>query len=231
MKIELKNVGMLKEAIVKLDGLTVIAGENDTGKSTVGKIIFCIIKAISRYEEDFQESRDFKIKEKLDRLFFYLRKNTNIFSVENEKTQEILDILVLEHFTSSENIVQDHIYKLRNDIKEVLANIKYEENFIEQILDELELIINTPEDKQKSIENALTKVFRSEFNSNILYNNESIGYIKLYENDFLLLNIEITKDNKVILKNEVEIPSIVIYKIKKHRLLQTMLFYFINISF
>ena len=32
MILELKNIGMIKEASVKLDGLTVIAGENDTGK-------------------------------------------------------------------------------------------------------------------------------------------------------------------------------------------------------
>ena len=45
MRLYLKNIGMLKEADVKLDGLTVIAGENDTAKSTVGKILFAILKA------------------------------------------------------------------------------------------------------------------------------------------------------------------------------------------
>ena len=45
MRLYLKNIGMLKEADVKLDGLTVIAGENDTGKSTVGKVLFIILKA------------------------------------------------------------------------------------------------------------------------------------------------------------------------------------------
>jgi len=40
MTLELKNIGMIKEASVKIDGLTVIAGENDTGKSTVGKELF-----------------------------------------------------------------------------------------------------------------------------------------------------------------------------------------------
>ena len=37
MELQLKNIGMLKEANVKIDGLTVIAGENDTGKSTVAR--------------------------------------------------------------------------------------------------------------------------------------------------------------------------------------------------
>ncbi len=84
MKIELENIGMLKKATVKIDGLTVIAGENDTGKSTVGKIIFSIIKAISRYEEEFQESREFKIQEILDRIFFFLRKNLDYISDEKK---------------------------------------------------------------------------------------------------------------------------------------------------
>jgi len=39
MTLELKNIGMIKEASVKIDGLTVIAGENDTGKSTVAKAL------------------------------------------------------------------------------------------------------------------------------------------------------------------------------------------------
>lgn len=45
MTIELNNIGMIKEATVKIDGLTVIAGENDTGKSTVGKALYALIKS------------------------------------------------------------------------------------------------------------------------------------------------------------------------------------------
>ena len=44
MELQLKNVGMIEEANVKIDGLTVIAGENDTGKSTVGKALFSLLK-------------------------------------------------------------------------------------------------------------------------------------------------------------------------------------------
>ena len=45
MQINIKNIGILPKAKIILDGLTIIAGENDTGKSTIGKIIFSIIKA------------------------------------------------------------------------------------------------------------------------------------------------------------------------------------------
>ncbi len=39
MKLTLKNVGKVKEASIQLNGLTVIAGENDSGKSTIGKTL------------------------------------------------------------------------------------------------------------------------------------------------------------------------------------------------
>jgi predicted ATPase len=52
MELQLKNIGMIKEANVKLDGLTVIAGENDTGKSTVGKALFVILQGIASSKEE-----------------------------------------------------------------------------------------------------------------------------------------------------------------------------------
>lgn len=39
MKLELKNICKIKNAEVELNGITVIAGENNTGKSTVGKAL------------------------------------------------------------------------------------------------------------------------------------------------------------------------------------------------
>jgi len=36
MLVTFKNTGMIEKADIRLDGLTVIAGENNTGKSTVG---------------------------------------------------------------------------------------------------------------------------------------------------------------------------------------------------
>ena len=45
MEIIIKNISPLPQAKIIFEGLTVIAGENDTGKSTLGKLIFSLIKA------------------------------------------------------------------------------------------------------------------------------------------------------------------------------------------
>lgn len=46
MKLRLKNIGIVKEANITFDGLTVIGGENDSGKSTVSKVLYGLIKTI-----------------------------------------------------------------------------------------------------------------------------------------------------------------------------------------
>ena len=218
MELQLKNIGMIKEANVKIDGLTVIAGENDTGKSTVGKIIFCIIKAISRYKEDFNESKIFKIENKLDRLFFYVRRNIDF--IDDEDNEEYYDELK-EYYDELKNIlsmnyylelmdderVNEYIQNVRNKLKPLKNMIEeYDKDsleYIENSLNELEFLINTPEDKNKSIENALNKVFRSEFDSNIVSFNEEIGLIKLIENKLTLLDLKI-EDNKIEIINDCE---------------------------
>ena len=40
MRLEIKNIGRIEEASIEMNGITVIAGENDTGKSTVGKVLY-----------------------------------------------------------------------------------------------------------------------------------------------------------------------------------------------
>ncbi|MRJ01855.1 MAG: ATP-binding protein [Epsilonproteobacteria bacterium] len=61
MLLRLRNVGMIESADIRLDGLTVIAGENDTGKSSVGKALFSLIKAdmISLVKLRSGQARDF----------------------------------------------------------------------------------------------------------------------------------------------------------------------------
>lgn len=72
MELQLKNIGMIKEANVKLDGLTVIAGENDTGKSTVGKALFATILAdrnVNRHSQNFWQDRTNLFIQNINLLF------------------------------------------------------------------------------------------------------------------------------------------------------------------
>lgn len=52
MKLKLENIGAIHNANIDINGLTVIAGENSTGKSTVGKLIYAIVKSLNNYSID-----------------------------------------------------------------------------------------------------------------------------------------------------------------------------------
>ena len=46
MELKIRNVNKIKSADIQLNGLTVIVGENDSGKSTIGRVLFSAIKAL-----------------------------------------------------------------------------------------------------------------------------------------------------------------------------------------
>jgi len=72
MRLTLRNIGLIESADINLRGITLIAGENDSGKSTVGKMLFSIVKAdniaehkLGNYMESKRKSLLEKIKTKL----------------------------------------------------------------------------------------------------------------------------------------------------------------------
>lgn len=57
MLLKMNNVGRLKSAEVKINGITVICGNNNTGKSTVGKILYCIYSSLHDLYEAIREDK------------------------------------------------------------------------------------------------------------------------------------------------------------------------------
>lgn len=51
MKIKLHNILKIENADIEIGGLTVLTGENNSGKSTVGKILFSILKAANNVRQ------------------------------------------------------------------------------------------------------------------------------------------------------------------------------------
>lgn len=59
-RLELTNIGHIKETNIDISGLTIIAGKNGTGKSTIGKVLMADIKANNMasdiYRKNIQEN-------------------------------------------------------------------------------------------------------------------------------------------------------------------------------
>lgn len=62
MKIVLKNIGKLQCADIDIDGITVIAGANNTGKSTVSKALYAFFNGLYKVEDEFLEDKGIVFK-------------------------------------------------------------------------------------------------------------------------------------------------------------------------
>ena len=51
MTIRLKNIGLIQDSTIDINGLTVITGQNNSGKTTVGKAIYSLIDSVSNMKQ------------------------------------------------------------------------------------------------------------------------------------------------------------------------------------
>ena len=68
MLFKVRNLGLIDEAEVKLDGITVLIGKNNVGKSTIGKMLYCVNNV-------FLQSNVEKMKKSLIMREMYLELN------------------------------------------------------------------------------------------------------------------------------------------------------------
>ena len=66
MKLSLTNIGKIKNAVVEINGITIIAGENNTGKSTVGKALFSVFNGFHNTHAQIREAKTEGIVKLLD---------------------------------------------------------------------------------------------------------------------------------------------------------------------
>ncbi len=62
MRLEIENLAKIRYADIIIDGITVITGENNTGKSTIGKVLYATFGALYNLDEKIEERRKQEIQ-------------------------------------------------------------------------------------------------------------------------------------------------------------------------
>lgn len=65
MQIRLENIGIVKDSTIALDGLTVVTGKNNSGKTTVGKALYALLDAVSNLQQKADSDRQYYIRKQL----------------------------------------------------------------------------------------------------------------------------------------------------------------------
>ena len=198
MEIFIKNIGKVKEANIKIDGITVIAGENDTGKSTISKSLFTVFNSFYNIDKKITEQQKDIIKFTIAKNFAYnfeLVKSITLkgFFGDTFNVNQLIDELIENFETYKDNNV-----KLKNTIVEHFKKYNFnliEDNDINEIIEKIKEVLSIPRNEaEKSI---LNENLNNEFNKQI--NNIFLG-----EKGIIEIKIKDKRIKLEISENEVE---------------------------
>lgn len=121
MKLVLKNIGKVQNATVEINGITVIAGENDTGKSTVGKALFSVFNSFYNIDKKLASERERSIFNQLQTMlrespldeYFHINSNVLMREIDtpDKKTEDELQKAVFDAIVAYDNRILDAIPK------------------------------------------------------------------------------------------------------------------------
>ena len=160
MRISLKNIGKVKEANIEIRGITVIGGENNTGKSTVGKALYAIFNSFIDTDERLYNEKLYSLRRRLVGLDFLVHDINRVSRGDLELLSEKLIEMYEEH--ENEDAIQKEILCFFN-VDDLPYSVDKEKlKFgVDGILETLRI------SHQTYVKNLTQKIFTTEFNQQI----------------------------------------------------------------
>ena len=160
MQLSLKNIGKLKQAEIEINGITVIAGENNTGKSTVSRALFSTFNSFFSLEQKVKSERINSIINRLS--FVIIQKRPNF-------TQEALENIASTLISNNKNNPYNY-NTLQKDIinlcdLDIYTDKEISDSTFKDIINIILETLNITDDELTKL--VLTKNINYEFNNQV----------------------------------------------------------------
>lgn len=211
MKLLLNNFAKVEHAEIKCDGITIIAGENNTGKSTIGKVLFSVFNSTHGLNKKIEQERRKELRKVLQRNLnnyfseidrdVYIKKRRILMRPIDKICDEILEVDIESGRQKQENYIYDIIQ--RNCVVEL-------DDRIIEITNKLIEIINLPDEKieLEYISRYFKNIFYEQINS-ISEDKKEASIVLNIKNKEMKLNFSDNKCN--IFKSEYNILNNAFY--------------------
>lgn len=145
MQLKISNVGKIENATIDVNGITVIAGENNAGKSTIGKTMFAIFNSMNNMDEKIAQERKNRIRNIINGLLKgKIMQNIGTISDRRRRINIISTKLLDEimEYLDSEEVDTLEAY-LRKQISEttIFDNHEDEEEFVTECAAKVEALL------------------------------------------------------------------------------------------
>lgn len=154
MRLLLDNVGrFLKPTQIEINGITVLAGENGTGKSTIGKIIYSVYSCFYDYQHQIMDERSASIYH----LIRLVSRRRMSYWREYRHTKEKIGDLLYRYY---ENRNIGEVYNRLSD----MINIDINE-MPQELKDEVNDVLNASD--EEILDSILRRILSQEFDSQL----------------------------------------------------------------
>lgn len=202
IRVLLKNVGILQEADIMLNGLTVISGLNNTGKSTVGKTLFSVFHGIQSYKLDFPKA-----------AVRYLAADFLELLIATGKSQKTRNGTIVQDGTSFHGIVYPYQTALDYGIKGIEEYVNRDFTYVSDerkqfvneriatLKDRLQQI-KSPDFEFDVLSNTVMETFRKELGrtpKNVFSN--ANGTVKIFTDNIHDILLSLTDNNLILHEN------------------------------
>lgn len=179
MRLTLENIAKVRKADVEINGITVIAGENNTGKSTVGKALYSVFNSLYHVEDQIKEERVKTISNLLDGI--YLRAKRDYINIGYANRNAIAEKLI-ENFQEQPNQIEYIksliVSFLRREFEEGAETLNDKE--VDEIACKIKEVLEVSNDEILKL--VLVSKLNSEFNrqiNNIYHDDKGTIYLTI----------------------------------------------------
>lgn len=206
MKLYVKNIGKITEAKVEIKGITVIGGENNTGKSTVGKSLFSMFNSFYAIQQQIREERLLSIENVLRLIYrnFYFYDSEQIKDID-DFSKEILS--KADEYRKKPELLKKEILSMFNvtSDKESFFKRTNFEDVVDRIIDILKI------SDEEIFNSVVNKKINAEFNGQLLnIYSESEGIISLSVRD-QELSVKAVEDTISVSRSDYSLHTEAIY--------------------
>lgn len=176
MELQLRNIGIIKKADIVLDKLTLIAGENDTGKSTVGKALYSIVAGLNNsetYYDIYINNNILSILDDIKRILDNETINTNDIYMKYNLLDSLLDDIKDINRNNKDDVIFNlkryNLYDCISKNIDELLNVKYN-----SISENKKKYFSIEMQKNSEFGNQMSSFYSEKSSISILYNNNKI---------------------------------------------------------
>ena len=162
MKLHIENFAKIANADIEINGITVIAGENNTGKSTVGKILYSLFDSFYNITSKINLQRKYSVRSIIDDLGYYdpEKDDYNYFiDIHSDDFDDMYDTLL--------NSVKNNKI-IASDVQTILkfyshSNYDFDDEEINDYITRIIDVFSITDDQIRR--NLVLKTFNAEFNN------------------------------------------------------------------